>query len=88
VRASLRYASKKYWSAITKQLKLIYTAPNQDTAEEEFIDFCSEWKGTYPAMIRLLRSNWEQFTPFLADTPQDQRQNRSPDTILRHSEYF
>lgn len=33
VRASLRYASKKYWSAITKQLKLIYTAPNAEAAE-------------------------------------------------------
>ena len=70
MRASLRYASKKYWSAITKRLKLIYTAPNQETAEAEFVDFCAEWEDTYPAMIRLWRSNWEQFTPFLAYPPE------------------
>ncbi|GAB2960498.1 hypothetical protein GCM10017788_59970 [Amycolatopsis acidiphila] len=66
VRASLRYASKKYWSAITKRLKLIYTAPHQEAAEAEFADFCAEWEDTYLAMIRLWRNNWEQFTPFLA----------------------
>lgn len=56
VRASLRYASKKYWSAITKRLKLIYTAPDQEAAEAEFTDFCAEWEDTYPAMTRLWRS--------------------------------
>lgn len=73
VRASLRYASKKYWPAITKQLKLIYTAPNADAAETEFSDFCAEWEGKYPAMIRLWRNNWENFTPFLAYPPELRR---------------
>lgn len=73
VRASLRYASKKYWSAITKQLKLIYTAPSQEVAEAEFADFCTEWEDKYPAMIRLWRTSWEQFTPFLAYPPELRR---------------
>ena len=29
IRASLRYASKKYWPALTKDLKVIYTAPDE-----------------------------------------------------------
>ena len=32
IRASLRYASKKYWPALTRDLKTIYTAPDQAAA--------------------------------------------------------
>jgi len=56
-RASVRYASKKYLPAITKQLKLIYTAPNTETAEAEFAEFCSGWEPNCPAMIRLWRNS-------------------------------
>ena len=70
VRASLRYASKKHWSTITKRLKLIYTAPTVEAAEVEFSDFCTEWDNKYPAMTRLWRNSWEQFTPFLAYPPE------------------
>ncbi|GAB3512512.1 IS256 family transposase [Amycolatopsis cihanbeyliensis] len=73
VRASLRYASKKYWSAITKRLKLIYTAPTAEAAEVEFVEFCAEWEERYPAMVRLWRNSWEQFTPFLAHPPELRR---------------
>lgn len=70
VRASLRYASKKYWGAITKQLKQIYTAPTAEAAETVFAEFCAEWEDKYPAMIRLWRNSWEQFTPFLSYPPE------------------
>jgi transposase-like protein len=70
VRASLRYASKKYWGAITKQLKQMYTAPTVDAAETVFIEFATEWEERYPAMVRMWRTNWEQFTPFLAYPPE------------------
>lgn len=70
VRASLRYASKKHWSAITKRLKLIYTAPTVQAAEAEFNEFRTEWESKYPAMIRLWHNSWEQFTPFLAYPPE------------------
>jgi transposase-like protein len=69
VRASLRYASKKNWGAITKQLKQMYTAPNVDAAEAVFAEFAVEWEERYPAMIRMWRTSWEQFTPFLAYPP-------------------
>ncbi|RSM56892.1 IS256 family transposase [Kibdelosporangium aridum] len=70
VRASLRYASKKYWASITKQLKQIYTAPTPDAAEAAFAEFCAEWEDRYPAMIRLWRNSWDQFTPFLEFPPE------------------
>ena len=39
VRNSLRYASKKHWSAITKQMRPIYTAPTVAAAEAAFDEF-------------------------------------------------
>ncbi len=69
VRASLRYASKRYWSQITKSLKEIYTAPTLDAAGALFDEFATEWENRYPAMIRMWRDNWENFIPFLAFPP-------------------
>jgi putative transposase len=65
VRNSLRYASKKHWSAITKQMREIYTAPTVAAAETKFADFASTWRATYPAMIRSWETAWAEFVPFL-----------------------
>ncbi len=65
VRNSLRYASKKHWGQITKQLKAIYTAPGLPAAEEAFVEFAAEWEQRYPAMIKSWRDTWEDFIPFL-----------------------
>ncbi|MEV0409200.1 IS256 family transposase [Actinoallomurus sp. NPDC050550] len=70
VRSSLRYAAKGHWSQITKHLREIYTAPTVDAAETRFADFEAAWGDRYPAIIRLWRSAWEQFTPFLAFPPE------------------
>jgi transposase-like protein len=66
VRNSLRYASKKHWQQITRQMRLIYTAKTVPAAESHFEDFAREWEDTYPAMINSWRSAWEEFVPFLA----------------------
>jgi putative transposase len=73
VRASLRYASKAHWGQITKALRAVYTAPTLDAAEQRFDEFEQAWGGKYPAGIRLWRSAWEQFTPFLAFPPEVRR---------------
>ena len=70
VRASLRYASKKYWGQLSKDLRQIYTAPAEAAAAARFAGFEQAWGGRYPAIIRLWRSCWEQFTPFLAFPPE------------------
>jgi transposase-like protein len=70
VRASLRYASKGHWSQITKQLREVYTTPTEAAAEERFTEFDESWGAKYPAIIRLWRSSWEQFTPFLTFPPE------------------
>ena len=65
VRNSLRFASKKHWPAITRQLKDIYTAPSLDAAEVELTEFIEAWEDTYPAMIKSWRDAWDDFIPFL-----------------------
>lgn len=65
VRNSLRYASKKYWGQITRQMREIYTAPTVPAAEAAFETFAEDWRDTYPAMIRSWENSWDEFIPFL-----------------------
>ena len=65
VRNSLRYASKKHWQAITKDLKRIYNSATVAAAEAEFETFAETWEHRYPAMVELWRRSWSEFTPFL-----------------------
>jgi putative transposase len=65
VRNSLRYASKKHWGQITRELREIYTAPTAAVAEVRFGEFAETWRATYPAMIRSWENSWPEFVPFL-----------------------
>jgi transposase-like protein len=65
VRNSLRYASKKHWSTITKQLRAIYTAATVEAAEVRFAEFAECWREQYPAMISSWENSWNEFVPFL-----------------------
>ena len=65
VRNSLRYASKKHWPAITRQMKAIYTAPTVPAAETAFAEFADDWRDRYPAMIKSWETAWAEFVPFL-----------------------
>jgi putative transposase len=73
IRASLRYASEKYWVPLSKDLRLIYTASDETAAAAALEAFASTWEDRYTAITRLWRSQWEQFTPFLAFPPQVRR---------------
>jgi putative transposase len=65
VRNSLRYASKKHWGQITRQMRAIYTAPTVAAAEERFAEFAEAWRERYPAMIGSWETAWGEFVPFL-----------------------
>jgi putative transposase len=65
IRGTFRYASKRYWEAIAKDLKPIYTAVNAAAAQEALAYLEEKWGKAYPAIPRLWRSSWEQFIPFL-----------------------
>jgi transposase-like protein len=65
VRSSLRFASKKYWAPICRDMREIYTAPSVDAAEARFGEFADTWEARYPAMIDTWRRSWAEFVPFL-----------------------
>jgi transposase-like protein len=65
VRNSLRYASKKHWAAITRDLKPVYTAPSATAAEARFAEFAETWRPVYPALVAMWERSWAEFVPFL-----------------------
>jgi putative transposase len=65
VRNGLRYASKKHWGQITRQMRAIYTAPTVAAAEDRFAEFAETWRDRYPAMINTWEQSWGEFVPFL-----------------------
>jgi transposase-like protein len=73
IRASLRYASKRDWGPLTKDLRLIYTAADDLAAEAALEAFEQHWGQRYPAVVRLWRTHWAEFTPFLAFPPDVRR---------------
>jgi transposase-like protein len=42
-----------------------YTAPTEAAAAARFEEFAETWGGQYPAVIKLWRSAWSEFIPFL-----------------------
>lgn len=65
LRNSFKYASKKDWSAISKDLKPVYTAASESDALERFAEFSEKWEKRYPAIVRLWTNAWAEFVPFL-----------------------
>ena len=66
LRNSFRYASKRDWAAIAKDLKLVYTAASESAALDAFVAFSEKWEQRYPAIIKLWENAWAEFVPFLA----------------------
>ena len=73
IRASLRYASKKYWVPLTRDLRPIYTATDETAAAAALEDFATAWEDRYPAIVRLWRAHWSEFIPFLTFPPEVRR---------------
>jgi transposase-like protein len=65
LRNSFRYASKRDWPELAKDLKPVYTAPSDKAAFDRFAEFSDKWEKRYPAIIRLWTDAWAEFVPFL-----------------------
>ena len=65
IRGTFRYASKRYWDHLARDLRPIYTAVNADAAWAAFEELEEKWGKPYPAIPKLWRAAWEQFIPFL-----------------------
>jgi len=65
IRATFRYASRKYWDQLARDMKAIYTAASAEAAWAAFEELEEKWGKPYPAIPNLWRAAWEEFIPFL-----------------------
>jgi transposase-like protein len=65
LRNSFRYTPRQHWEKIAKDLKPVYTAATEQAAAARFEEFAETWGTRYPAVVRLWRSAWAEFVPFL-----------------------
>jgi transposase-like protein len=70
LRNSFRYASRRDWAQIAKDLRPIYTAATETAALERLAEFAERWEARYPAIIRLWEHTWAEFVPFLSFDPE------------------
>jgi len=66
LRNSFRYASKRDWGQLARDLKPACTAASEAGALDRFAEFSGTWEARYPAIIRLRENAWAEFVPFLA----------------------
>ncbi|WP_254900656.1 IS256 family transposase [Rhodococcus sp. 1168] len=65
IRNTFRFASRKYWDEMARDLRPVYTAPSESAAKERFTEFTTKWGQQYPAIIRMWDNAWSEFVPFL-----------------------
>jgi putative transposase len=65
IRNTFRYAGRQHWDELARDLRPVYTAVNAEMAAVRFEEFADKWGARYPAIIRLWRTAWEEFIPFL-----------------------
>jgi putative transposase len=66
LRNTFRYASKRDWGEVARDIKPVYTAPSEQAALDAFAEFSEKWEKRYPAIIRLWSDAWAEMVPFLA----------------------
>jgi putative transposase len=66
LRNSFRYASRRDWAAIARDLRPVSTAPTEAAALDGLAAFAAAWEARYPAIIKLWEHAWAEFVPFLA----------------------
>ena len=65
IRNTFRYASRKDWDVMAKDLRPVYTAVTAEAAAARLEEFLDAWGSRYPAIATLWRSAWAEFIPFL-----------------------
>lgn len=65
IRNTFRYAARQDWDKMARDLKPVYTAINAEQAAVKLEEFAEAWQDRYPAAVKLWRSAWNEFVPFL-----------------------
>jgi putative transposase len=65
IRNSLRYASRRDWADVARDLKPVYTAVNEEQARARLDEFNETWGKKYPSIAGTWERAWSEFVPFL-----------------------
>lgn len=65
IRNTFRFASRKYWDEMLRDMRPVYSAPSESAARERFTEFTTKWGQQYPAIIKMWNTAWSEFVPFL-----------------------
>lgn len=63
VRNTLKYVANKDMKPFAKDLKTIYTAADEKTAQKRLVEVTEKWKEHYPASMNRWHDNWDVITP-------------------------
>jgi putative transposase len=66
IRASLRYVPRRQYEQVTKDLKPIYTASDQNAALLALDAFEEKWGQLLPPVVQAWRQAWDYVIPFMA----------------------
>jgi putative transposase len=64
IRNSFKFVSYKDYKELAGDLKKIYTAINEEQAQEALKDFASKWDSKYPMIAESWHRNWQEIIPF------------------------
>jgi putative transposase len=73
IRHSLRYVPRREREQVARDLKPIYTAVDQDSAQAALDAFDELWGARFPVITQSWLNAWEHVTPFLAFPPELRR---------------
>ena len=63
VRNTLKYVANKDMKEFAKDLKAIYTAPDEKTAAERLEKAAEKWSDQYPYAMKRWKDNWDAISP-------------------------
>ena len=73
IRNSTKYVVWKDRKEFSKDMKLIYTAPNREAAEAALKDFDDKWNSKYAYAVKSWYRNWEELSLFFDFPPEIRR---------------
>jgi len=73
IRNSTKYVVWKDRKEFSKDMKLIYTAPNREAAEAALKDFDNKWNSKYAYAVKSWYKNWEELSLFFDFPPEIRR---------------
>jgi putative transposase len=81
IRTSVKFVSYKDRKEITKDLKPVYTAVNDEAAMKALDQFGAKWDDRYPMITKSWKANWNHLTFFLRFPPDIRRAIYTTNTI-------